>query len=145
MAAESLALTPRAKAIEDSARSAALERGDGHVGVEHLFLAMLDDEQSLTADVLRSLGVLEEAKRTLLLKLSSHPGPSNMAADEHGRPFGYLVDDPAGGHVLVDREGRRLTVEKTAEGTTVFRYADGSAAPPLPHDAPRMLNPEIRE
>jgi ATP-dependent Clp protease ATP-binding subunit ClpC len=50
-------LTPRVKRIIELANEEATRRGDAQVGTEHLLLAIAKEGESVTASVLRSIGV----------------------------------------------------------------------------------------
>jgi hypothetical protein len=62
-----------------------------------------------------------------------HGGGSNRAGDGHGNLIGWFVYTDGEGKdlELVDRQGERLTVEKTADGIVV-RSASGEVRTPRP-------------
>jgi ATP-dependent Clp protease ATP-binding subunit ClpA len=58
---------PRAKrALERAAREAAT-LGDGHVGVEHVLLGLLDPRSNMAVELLRHLGANPEVVRVCVL------------------------------------------------------------------------------
>jgi ATP-dependent Clp protease ATP-binding subunit ClpC len=52
-----LYVTPRARRVLEAAIADANQRGDQYVGVEHLFLALLDEQDGPTASLLRDAGL----------------------------------------------------------------------------------------
>ncbi len=52
-----LYITPRARRVIDTAVADADRRGDAYVGVEHLFLALLNEQEGPTAPLLRDAGL----------------------------------------------------------------------------------------
>jgi ATP-dependent Clp protease ATP-binding subunit ClpA len=62
-----LPFMPRAKrALERAAREAAT-RGDGHIGVEHLLLGLLDPRSNMAVELLRHLGANPDVVRARVL------------------------------------------------------------------------------
>lgn len=65
-------LTPRASRILERASGVAQDAGVHHfIGVEHIFLAIMDDQGSIPTQVLERLGVANSVRRELLKILGS--------------------------------------------------------------------------
>jgi ATP-dependent Clp protease ATP-binding subunit ClpA len=58
---------PRAKRALERAQREAVALGDGHIGVEHLLLGLLDPKGNTAVEVLHHLGADAEAVRTRVL------------------------------------------------------------------------------
>jgi ATP-dependent Clp protease ATP-binding subunit ClpA len=93
--AAALAWTPRAARILEAAETTSRQWRHRHVGVEHLMLAMVEEGQSVPAQVLRDLGVLE-ATRDELRQIMASQGYYTAGVpvlDEGGNP---LIDPETG-------------------------------------------------
>jgi ATP-dependent Clp protease ATP-binding subunit ClpA len=66
-----LRLTPRMQKVLDRAATQAKHAGLEVVGVEHVFLAILDDDESVPTQVLSSLGVRDRVRVELQRVLDS--------------------------------------------------------------------------
>jgi ATP-dependent Clp protease ATP-binding subunit ClpA len=62
-----LPFMPRAKRALERAGREAVARGDGHIGVEHVLLGLLDPKGNLAVELLRHLGPDAEVVRTRVL------------------------------------------------------------------------------
>ena len=60
-----LDLTPRARKILEGAAREARARGHGFIGVEHIFLAVLSEGESLPAHVLGNMRLKDDVWREL--------------------------------------------------------------------------------
>jgi ATP-dependent Clp protease ATP-binding subunit ClpA len=62
-----LPFMPRAKRALERAAREAVTRGDGHIGVEHLLLGLLDPRSNMAVELLRHLGANPEDVRARVL------------------------------------------------------------------------------
>lgn len=60
-----LKLTPRVTRMLDAEQMRAEQRGDGYFGAEHLLEAILDEPDSVPAQLIARLGVTNELRREL--------------------------------------------------------------------------------
>lgn len=58
-------LTPRVARMLDAERLRAAERGDGYFGAEHLLEAILEEADSVPAQLIAELGVTEALREAL--------------------------------------------------------------------------------
>lgn len=73
---QDMQLTPRSKRVIDLAFDEARELGNNYIGTEHILLALIREEESLSARVLAELGVELERTRAEVARLQSS-GPGN--------------------------------------------------------------------
>lgn len=73
MQGSDLTLTPRYTAIVTSAATIARDMGSSHVGVEHLFLAIIRDRRTVPTQVLERLVSVSSVEENLLNEMMS-PG-----------------------------------------------------------------------
>lgn len=78
--------TPRLQRVLMAARRIARDRGHAHVGCEHVFLAILQDQHSIPAQILEAAGALEETSRKVqhLISSESYARPSNPVEEVAG-------------------------------------------------------------
>lgn len=124
-------LTPRARETLRSAARLADGADVEHVGLEHIFIAMLDDENSLVAQVIQQTGTEAEI-RAAVAEIVATSEPSNRIMNAHGDVVGYLVVDDAGEHVLVGADGARLRVVRQADGSVTITDETGHRRDPIP-------------
>lgn len=74
--------TPRYREIIDSAESIAGEMGHTHIGVEHLFLAILRDGHAFPTQILNEVADSTEIERRLLGEMQSE-GYLMAGSDPH--------------------------------------------------------------
>ena len=104
-------LTPRAARILERAAQVAREAGaDDFIGVEHIFLAIIDDAHGIPALVLQRLGVAGRLRNELLAVLESegyHTGSARMSnvVTYEGKLVGYRVTAEDGQPIVVNERG----------------------------------------
>lgn len=132
-----LDLTPRARDVLAEAARQANRLGQNFIGVEHLVLAVLDEGQSIPAQVIESMG-LTESLRAQLHEIISSPRPtSNRAVDQADNIIGYLMNDE-GQADLVNLEGNRLR-KVTDENGTYRVDSLGKRQDPIPRESAPFL------
>lgn len=134
-----LELTPRARDVLSEAANQANRVGQNFIGVEHIVLAVLDEGQSIPAQVIESMGLTERLRAQLHETISSPSPTSNRVVDESGHIIGYLIDDD-GQARLVDVEGKAL--RKVTDETGTYRVDPlGNRAEPIASEvAPFLLS-----
>jgi ATP-dependent Clp protease ATP-binding subunit ClpA len=74
-----MTFTPRLHSVLGRAATEAKYAGRKAIGVEHVFLAMLDDEDSIPTQVMNRLGLVDQLRSELRSVLASEgyrtPGP----------------------------------------------------------------------
>jgi ATP-dependent Clp protease ATP-binding subunit ClpA len=65
--------SPRYRRILELADSTAASYGHDYVGVEHLLLAILDEDHSLAAAALRTAACTDSVRSELLRLMNQHP------------------------------------------------------------------------
>ena len=79
-------ITPQARRIVEGSLREALKRGEGHIGVEHLLLALLSDSRSGAVQTLEALRTTPAAIRRRLDRRRARSRPSPIpAAPDPGR------------------------------------------------------------
>jgi len=68
-------LTPRALDLLKRAGKLADEAGDTHIGVEHLFLSLIDDDGGVAVDTLNDIAARERARDALLKRIGTKTAP----------------------------------------------------------------------
>ncbi|MET8874431.1 Clp protease N-terminal domain-containing protein [Nocardia sp. NPDC004604] len=109
---EGLVFTPRYADVIRSAESIARERGDGYVGVEHLMLAILANEDSVPTQELQSMGIEPDriaSALTATMDSDSFKAVRNRARFLDGRvvehfPDGRIVTEHPDGTVTEHHE-----------------------------------------
>lgn len=97
-------LTDRAARLcRDGAFIESMELCDGeYIGAEHIFLAIVKDNNSLPAKVLHELGVLDQVIEEIRLWIAAAEVASNKTT---GSTQGYLVEAEDGEVIVVDEHG----------------------------------------
>ena len=98
-----LPATPRVQRILDGASRVASDLGHNFIGVEHIVLCLIDEGKSLPAELLKSLGVLEDLERQLKAKVQapSYLGQeSNEVVDRAGNLVGHMELDDDGNPII---------------------------------------------
>ncbi|MDQ4142691.1 MAG: Clp protease N-terminal domain-containing protein [Actinomycetota bacterium] len=101
-------LTPRATGIlEQAAQEASRHGANDFIGVEHIFLAILREGQSLPALLLNQLGLTERIVRELENTLGSegYHQATNWVMRRDGTLIGYMVEAEDGDVIIVDDQG----------------------------------------
>src|SRR3954447_19651625 len=115
--ARQLPFTPHAKGTLEGALRQALELGHGHIGTEHLLLALLIERDARTEKVLSSLGCPPDVLRETLLADGARTRP-----DDDGDALLAL----AGGDGVAARALAELGVTPEALAAAVQRARGGS-------------------
>ena len=131
-----LELTPRARDVLTDASRQAGRLGQNFVGVEHLMLAILDDPQSLPAQVIEASGMTETLRAQLHAIILRPSPPSNRATDHDGNVLGYLLE----GRGMVSLDGKPLRVVTDDAGRPYAEDPEGNRQPTIPlASAPHLV------
>jgi hypothetical protein len=87
-----------------------------------LFLAILNSQDGLIAELLRNLGLTENL-RTGLLEILQSPGyreGSNQVFDRTGKRIGFMNADEEGNRYVGDTDGKPLKIRMDPNGETVI-------------------------
>ena len=89
--------TDHGRKVLQLARKAAEERGDGHIGTEHILIGLCRESSGVANHALKALGITPEAivqeVRRLLGEIHGIPGVSDRVCgvDAYGNPVGVFV------------------------------------------------------
>ena len=87
--------TPAVKRLLQHADALARERGDKHVGTEHVLLALFREPDGVAAAVLENLGVTEDEACDEVAELTAGLTPAATTGGGHGQTGGPETDPPA--------------------------------------------------